>query len=348
MAFITAPGTMTRYRRYSSAAWKYKAPAGRTRGFRRFPITRSQVGGALIKYGPKVAKFVRGRRRRRESLYKKIPVGVGSTTSYWTSGKNMTRANAMLWKNNQTFFVSGLSNIKMLNTAYGAQVVALSKSLTNTDFVDDCTRLDSTLTTQQKTSTSLLYGTLTETMLMTNQELTTVYVDIYEVEPRFHQTSAQTPITMWYQGLQNEESAASTVYSYLYPGEKPFRSKMFCYFYKITKVIRVELGAGQSHRHISKYKINKIIHGEIANSFTTTRDFTKYKLMVASGSPVNDSTNNTLVSTSSVTLDIVVQKQWEVTKPANYRQQSISFNTLSTITSAKVVTDSAILTDGSA
>jgi len=39
--------------------------------------------------------------------------------------------------------------------------------------------------------------------------------------------------------------------------ETPFKSRLFCLYYKVKKIIKIELSPGQSHKHKATYHINK-------------------------------------------------------------------------------------------
>ena len=132
------------------------------------------------------------------------------------------------------------------------------------------------------------------------------------------------------------------------PYEKPFRSRTFLSFYKVEKIIRFELAPGESHKHSSTYNINKMIHGSLVEAFGYVKDYSTFQMYVVSGTPINDTTNTSLVSTSTITVDIVHNAQYSVTKPANVFDQTVSSNGLNNISSAKVVTDTSILPDASA
>lgn len=350
MAFIPS-GVMSPRRRpkmRSASPALYRAPA------RQGPKYKSLVavgqGMSLIKtYGPSAYRYVRNRRRRRQALSRKIPVGIGSTVSTYAGGNlKMAKAHRDHCKNNQTYRISTVKYDKIVTNSYGTQAVNQERVMGASDFQDDCVRFGISGSTANYYTTSLVYGEVVDTTTFTNQELTTAYLDIYEISPRFHTTATILPIERWNLGLGYEYDGTAPSNVYLYPYEKPFRSQLFCLFYKVEKILKVELAPGQSHKHTSKYGINKLVHGGIAAQYQTSRGFTNFRMYVASGTPINDATNNALVSTSTITIDVVTQRLYDVTTYPQTRTRTYSTNTLGAIASAKVVTDTNVISDGSA
>lgn len=285
-------------------------------------------------------------KRRTASLRVKIrrPQN-GSSFSYYTGGMTkMSRNIYNFWKMNQKYTVNQLISQKLQSTVYGTQAISNIPSLISSDFNDDLARIFGTQTTNQKNTTALIYGTCKDVVTYTNVELTTCYLHIYEITPRYNYN--QNPITAWSSGLTAQEDVTSQ--DSTYPGATPFASQNFCLLYKVNKVYQVQLGPGESHKHTSTYGINRLVHGAIANMAVYTTKFSYWRMYVASGTPINDATNKTFVSTSTISLDIVTNRTWDFAKDSTQRTQRFSSNALSTITSAQVVSDATIETDGNA
>lgn len=349
MAFVPGGGfyptkkyTTTRapYQVRRPSPYKYSTPRPTTSAARYFR-TGARIGLA--------ASMIRKYRvKRKLKLTKRIPQGAGSTFSSFTRGaKKMRSQYYAMWKNNQKYTVTNLNSTRLSQSAYGKQGISSYQIMGSTTFSDDLTRFASGGTPTTLPAASLLYGSLNIVSTFTNVELTTCYVDIYELSPRFHiPSSSYTPAAAWTAGLLSETGVVSGYQND--PYEKPFRSRLFCHFYKVDKIIRFELAPGESHKHTSTYNINKMIHGSLVNAFTYVKDYSTFQMYVVSGTPINDTTNTSLVSTSTITVDIVHNSSYTVTKPANIYDQTVSTNSLNNIVKANVVTDTTIQADASA
>lgn len=349
-AFVPPP---TARRRPTKFYYQYYRPSGNTplRGYK--PVTRRVTGSTAVRtgvrtLGPYVARYLMTKYKKKKLTYK-VPQGIGSTFSSWRGGQlRMPKTLYNIWKTNQPFTVSTTFGRK-ISCNYGQQAVSTINGLVGTDFTDDMTRLGLPTTNSYiKNSTSLIYTNLREVTTFTNVELTTCYIEIFECTPRYHiNETNSSPDGMWDDGISDEYGAGGTNV-YTSPYERPFRSQKFCLNYNVDKIIRIELAAGESHKHTTTYGINRVIYGEIANKYPVIKNFTHPRMIVASGTPINDQTTKTLVSTSSISIDVVVQRSWDMMADARPRRQTFSSNALSTISAAKVITDTVVTADGSA
>jgi len=183
---------------------------------------------------------------------------------------------------------------------------------------------------------------------ITNSEYTTSYVSIYEIEPRFHMTLESTfgPTTLWKQGIEDMYGGTVNPQTGVY--NVPFESPMFVHFYKVNKIIKFALGSGQSHEHVSTYHHNKKLFGAIPGVYEIVHGMTNMQMIVVSGTPINDSTNKALVSTSTCALAIVRRSTRNFTYAPQNRARYQYTETLGTISSANVVTDTTIKLDSDA
>lgn len=257
----------------------------------------------------------------------------------------MSKSIYTFWKTNQKYIASSTFSQKLSAPAYGTQAIGTTTSISSSVFNDDLQRVTGGTTNYAKNTSSLIYTNTTDVTTFTNVELTTAYLSIYEIAPRFN--TGTTPLTAWEEGLADEANAASTTYS-TYPFEKPFRSQKFCLFFKVLKVHMIELSPGASHKHTSKYNINRVVHGAVANTNMYTKNFTNFRMYIATGTPINDATNKSLVSTSTISIDVVVQRTRTMGSDSRPRTLIYADNALNTITSAQVVSDSVIEADGNA
>lgn len=350
MAYISAPAFWKRRRATTSSARRprsvstYKTPA--SRAAKKYPLART-AASAIVKYaGPIATTYRKYRRKRREAMTVTVPQGVGSTFSRCSYGKKlMPREIYNYWKTNQKYSVSNTTSYKLSTTAYGTQAINTIFGLTGGPFADDLTRLGIT-DAYARTSTTLIYNKVTDIITYTNVELTTTYLHIYELVPRQNLNgSSNYPEALWAAGLNEEYGAAGGSAVMNYPYEKPFRSKRFCLNYLVKKVIQIELAPGESHKHTSTYYVNRPVHGQVQLSYSIGKNFTNIHMHVASGTPINDATNKTLVSTSTVAIDIVMTREWEFGADARPRTQTFFDNSLNTITSAKVISPNSAVPD---
>lgn len=264
-------------------------------------------------------------------------LGNGSTTSSYTYGRKfMSRDMYNMFKNNQEYVISSLNSKRLDSNVYGRQFVGddLFFNAWN-NFQDSLGKAMATVpTNNEKLSSTVHIGTMNVQTTFTNQEIATSYLTIYEIEPRFHMSSAILPALYWQLGLHQQSDTTTDYYTFAY--EKPFKSKLFCCYFKVMKSIEIELGAGQSHKHSSTYHINKPLHGCLCNSaasFGTLKGFTKYRMYVVSGTPVNDSNVSLVgnVSTSTVALDVVNNITYNFTYAASTRAKYFMSDGMSAI-----------------
>jgi len=154
------------------------------------------------------------------------------------------------------------------------------------------------------------------------------------------------PTTLWKQGIEDMYGGTVNPQTGVY--NVPFESPMFVHFYKVNKIIKFALGSGQSHEHVSTYHHNKKLFGAIPGVYEIVHGMTNMQMIVVSGTPINDSTNKALVSTSTCALAIVRRSTRNFTYAPQNRARYQYTETLGTITSANVVTDTTIKLDSDA
>lgn len=274
--------------------------------------------------------------KTRKMTYNVPKSGAGSTFSKVTFGsKRPPRAFLDLYKINQEYTYEDISSTRQ-TSAFGKQAVYLSTLL-------DFSEINLLWGTIPNIPTSTLWQTgkfilqnMSSKLTFTNQDLATCYVSIYSIIPRFHIPSGNNPIALWDKGLEDQTLVPATNTQYLDAYSKPFASQQFCLFYKVDKVTTFELQQGQSHCHESYYNLHKEVHGQISNTFSVQRDISKMNMMVISGTPINDLTTKSLVSTSSCAVDIVEHVTINYTYAAAQRRIRTYTNTLGTITTAEL------------
>lgn len=347
--YTSRKGTRVGKSAYKSAVVYKPRSSGYTYKYR--PSGAANLGGSLAYTAGALAYRYFRNRKRKQSLTRKIAVGNGSTKSSYTSGSaRMPKKIWSMFQQNQKYTYSVVNSLILTNAVYGAQVPDYQVFAPSTLWTSDLARaLGGVSPTNAQVSTSTLcYGTMKVTTTFTNVELTTTYLHIYEMEPRFHLSSAGNinPISIWDTGLNYEADTTNVVYSSnIYAS--PFKSHRFVDYYKVNKIISVELPAGGSHCHTSTYHLNRTLRGSVPLSYGSIRDFTKYHMYIASGSPLNDSVSS--VSTSTIKLDIVTRREHDFTYDASYREKAQFETSLPTLNATvKVVTQDAVVTDGNA
>lgn len=337
-------GAMTPYRKKPRVASRRRAypVAFRMPNFKS-PLIKPIKYGRTSRYDPKGS----GAGRKIVSH-----VGNGSTTTSYTYGRKfMSREMYTLFKNNQEYVISALWSQRLDSNVYGRQYVG-EDAFFNTwnNFQDALGKAMTTVPTANEKLTSTVYiGTMNVQTTFTNQELTTSYLTIYEIEPRFHMSSAYSPALFWQLGLHRQTDTTTDYFTYVY--EKPFKSQQFGCYFKVMKSFEIELGSGQSHKHNSTYYINKPLHGCICSSaaaFGTMKGFTKYHMYVVSGTPVNDSNVSLVgnVSTSTVALDVVNNYSYNFTyAPSNRAKYSMSDGMSAIVNTPNVLTQVQKLAD---
>jgi len=262
----------------------------------------------------------------------------------------MSKALYNLFKVNQDWSINSLTSQRIDSNGYGKQAVSQYWTLDNATFASDLAlALASTPTIERRATSSLYYGSVEMETAFTNQELTTCYLSIYDMKPRFHMPgAAYRPAAMWELGIQYETGEGQTIDSYLDVYQKPFRSEFFTNFYNVLNVQRVELSPGSTHKHTVRYHLNTKILGFKLEPFVYLKNYTNFQMYVVSGTPVNDSTVLTNVSTSTVALDVVRKLVYNFTLSNQARTQIVNTSSLPTITAANVITDTTIIPDAEA
>jgi len=102
----------------------------------------------------------------------------------------------------------------------------------------------------------------------------------------------------------------------------------FVFITKFKKIIKIELSPGQSHKHKATYHINKRVDGAVLRTYDILRDVTKFQMYVVSGTPINDATDTTLVSTSTIAMDVVNRLSYKNIRDVVIRDSYVSTTAL--------------------
>lgn len=275
--------------------------------------------------------------RTRKMTYNVPKSGAGSTFSKLTFGSSRVPKHLYsLIKNNQSYIYEYLLSRREVS-AFGKQSVHTSTLNDQASIQQMFVTIPQLPAIGQYQTGKFILQTVTSKMTFTNQDLATSYVQIYSIVPRFHiQPGAFDPISCWDRGLEQQQVIISANDQYRDVYAKPFSSHNFTLYYKVDKVTTFELQQGQSHCHETTYNINREVYGELVNSHASLRDITKINMIVIAGTPINDLTTKTNVSSSSCAVDIVEFIKKEYTYAASQRVIRTYSNVLPAIATAEI------------
>lgn len=203
------------------------------------------------------------------------------------------------------------SNIRndLMNTSSAGGLTGAS--LGNYNAIDDIT---------------LLLKNCKKTTTFTNQSNGNAYVDIYDLVARRDMGSATSPSTMWTNGLDqtndpfNATAAGNGVQLQSFAvGSTPFQSQVFCRYWKVLKVTRLCLGAGETAEHVTKMSPMKKWNMQWNTSDGTTnptyfRGLTHVTMMVVRGQPTDLASDSTI----GITMPEIVYNTTETYATSNF------------------------------
>jgi len=98
-----------------------------------------------------------------------------------------------MFKTNRVYDTSALSSFRIDSNVYGRQFTGVRQLYSAANFNTDVIRAVTPAPTfDQIETSSLFYSDFELITTFTNMEMTTSYLDIYEIEPRFHIRQATT------------------------------------------------------------------------------------------------------------------------------------------------------------
>jgi len=177
--------------------------------------------------------------------------------------------------------------------------------------------------------------TATLAITMTNQCNAPVFVDLYDMVARQDLNSASqfsTPTEAWTNAGDNPT----------YYGADPFGVQGVTETFKILRITRINLTAGETAEHRCTYNANQVFSKQdlIAFAATPTKDedafggLTHYIMMVTRGAPA-DADDNT-VGSSITKVDYIVQKTYKFQSVPNVTNDNTVNTTLAT-TATKIM-----------
>lgn len=232
----------------------------------------------------------------------------GSFSNFFYGKRKLPKGYRSIKKAMSNNYVAINSATRITQTA-GQQAVKSVQSLFN---AGDLSTLSARI--QNNQTNRFCAESCSSEIMITNQDLGNVKIMIYDLIARRDATLAMTPVypdAAW-QTSYGDEGGANADYQVV--GSTPFSSDLFVQYYKVLKVTHVILGQGQCHIHRVKFSPNRVIDGETLQYTTgNLKGLSVFQMIVAYGTPCNDATTKTTVSTGQVALDVVTRRQYKYT-----------------------------------
>lgn len=260
----------------------------------------------------------------------------GELTTYsW--GQKPTRAVRNIIETNQSYRDVETRVIK-LESQIGEQMAYQSTTVDDGVWRTMCDKVvGGTANTYQQDRLKICLEKFEKTVSFTNCSLAAATLQIYQLDPRFPHNLG--PRDLWDIGIDDMETANITG-PYKRPYSTPFQSQMFTTHFNVKKVFRVELAPGQVHTHKMIFNFNKLKLGAVMNTYSFTCPAYMYVVM---GSPANDVTTKTSISTSQAIMNIVEKDVLEFTNSANTERTQSYTSGLNTIGSGyEVITNTSV------
>lgn len=284
--------------------------------YQRAAMTYAAKGGyALARYGVNraagaIQKWWRGKKAlKKRSLNKDIrPVGTGASQSFFKKSYK-ARLPVKILKNLTPIRCDVETSAEKLRTvAYGKQTATQVAQFTSAKIDSIFANLVDYNTSKTQ---SVLLRSIEQEYMISNASSANVFIKLYEITARNDikidgnsPTLAQalySAVGAFDQGVYDINTGMDAMTL----GVTPFQSKMFTQNFKVDKIYHIELGAGRTHKHLSRFSPNRIVHESRSSRTNALEAITRYVVILAFGSPINDTTTTTAVSTSLVNLNIV-------------------------------------------
>lgn len=197
-------------------------------------------------------------------------------------------------------------------------------------------------TTSAANAAKVLLLSCHATALITNATNDEVHATIYDVMVRQDGGSLNIdPAATFLAG--NLDASGGAAADATLPGVTPWNNPRFSAAYKILGATPLVLSSGKTHTHTVNYAPNQVFNKErivINNSLGPIGQLTCYSFIVHHGTPVHDSTTETLVTLGISKLDIVLLESitWQVMLQ-NYPSNSITTTLATNLTGEQWMTD---------
>jgi len=288
-------------------------------GWNSLPVSRPPFNKKRklnFKSQPKYAKKQKVASRTRTMLKKKngrqIPVGGGDSVSYFTRKNKPTSAIVKLSK--ELPVASIVQNFAgRVECAVGAQgYFLLGDYFTVADVNLGHVLLAGNGAGAPQGAKTVFKSVHSEGMI-TNMENVNARITIYDCIARKDTdatvTSPLTAISTGYNDISGGSSTDSIIV-----GGTPFGIPRFTEYFEVLQTSKVILSPGACHTHVVHYEpqklLSKIISARVAG--TGIGRVTVFTIVKFHGTPINDLTTQTQVSTSHIALDYVQSEEYKV------------------------------------
>lgn len=148
--------------------------------------------------------------------------------------------------------------------------------------------------------------------IFANASVFTTNCTIYDVIARrdLPNGNCADPISAWVSGITAESGGGA---NFATVGAEPFQSETFNQYYKVCGKTKIDLPSGGTHRHVIRWRPNKILHNEVfTNSVYSgggsnaggVMDITVFSCVIFHGQPAHDSVTIGNVTISAASLDV--------------------------------------------
>jgi hypothetical protein len=175
---------------------------------------------------------------------------------------------------------------------------------------------------------------------MTNNGTNPIALDMYDMTPRRDMPKANTatdnsPMALWEQGLYFAGAPAGSSPQNVV-GASPFQSPLFCQFWKVLKVSKVQIPQGCTHEHRVHWDVNRSVNQSLtlSNDYYF-KDMTYLCMAVLKGFPVDDGLFG--VSTAPASFDAVNCRKSNWTQISDAESSLTTYNSLAEIRSPNIV-----------
>nr|WAE42462.1 MAG: capsid protein [Cressdnaviricota sp.] len=285
----------------------------------------------------KANKFTKRKFTNKKRFYKKksglsmTPIKQG--TSHWVSYgkgpyiKNNTKLSKLEQIVEPNYYLKNAAGILTPATVGIQAAVQLPGLFTPYDLADQ-------LFPQVQADTSRVYRLLldnvTQKTMVINQSNAPCFMEFYDCTARHDVTgtfASNTPLAAWTYQDTNATVVEAT----------PFRSYTFTQYWKVTRITKVVLAAGETHQHIMHIKGPHLVDVAYVsfNSDANTEDaggfknLTSYTFMVLRGSPA-DTSSHTGTTTSATEIAYTTSKEYTFRGVAGTGNRVNNTNTLPT------------------
>lgn len=147
---------------------------------------------------------------------------------------------------------------------------------------------------------------------MTNQMNASVQVVIYDVVNRRDMDSSQpSPLSAWDTGISQSGGTSVTTKGYNNLNCTPFESPLFVALYKVVKVTRLTLSAGQGHVHKVNLQQNVVMPKYLKDQYVYYKNLSAATIITVNGMPVCSDANDLNIAVSKSDLACVSSRYIE-------------------------------------